>query len=31
MLRAIGKQVGAKHLRLALKLGKKGMSGEKES
>ena len=31
MLRAIGRQVGAEHLRLALKLGKKGMSGEKET
>ena len=30
MLRAVGRQVGAEHLRLALKLGKEGMSGEKK-
>ena len=30
MLRAIGREVGAEYLRLALKLGKKGMSAEKE-
>lgn len=29
ILRAIGRQVGVEHLRVALKLGKKGMSGKK--